>query len=142
MDRISEEVTTMRAQANSLTLYEQFQKAKEDTQVFLDDADNFSRQAAKILGFEYTKPPNHTVVKLPDMTLIEALMGNEEMADTPDPTDLAQSKYDPHAPMTIDLSRALASIHNKEIKMVSADLSISEDEVFNKTYEKKKKWTV
>jgi len=120
------EVTAMRSQANSLTLYEQFQKARDDTAQFLTDAENFSKHTAKLLGTEYSKPPAPSFVKLPDLSTIEGLMGDEEVLDHSDKE---------RDGLMVDLCRTLTSIHNSEIKMnVKEDTGIAEDEVFKTTY--------
>jgi len=60
------------------------------------------------MGVECTKPLTHTIVNLPDLTTIEALMGNEEIVDTP----LNDDKDDG---LVVDLTWTLKSIHNTEI---------------------------
>jgi len=53
---VLEDVATIKLMANSMTLYERFQKAQNDTQDFLDSADSFSQRTAVVLGQPYNKP--------------------------------------------------------------------------------------
>jgi hypothetical protein len=51
-----EDVSEIKLQANSMTLYERFQKAQNDTNDFLDSAAAFSKRTAEVTGTPY-KPP-------------------------------------------------------------------------------------
>jgi len=53
---VLEDVGRIKLMANSMTLYERFQKAQNDTADFLDSADSFSQRTATVLGTEYKKP--------------------------------------------------------------------------------------
>jgi len=50
------DVASIKATANSMTLYERFQKAQNDTADFLSSAEGFSQRTAAVLGTEYKKP--------------------------------------------------------------------------------------
>jgi len=50
------DVSKIKQQANSMTLYERFQKAQNDTDDFLSSADEFSSRTAAVLGQKYEKP--------------------------------------------------------------------------------------
>jgi len=54
--QLLEDVGLIKLHANSMTLYERFQKAKNDTQDFLDSANEFSERTAVVLGQPYQKP--------------------------------------------------------------------------------------
>jgi hypothetical protein len=54
--QVLEDVGMIKLQANSMTLYERFQKAQNDTQDFLSSADSFSQRTAQVLGQPYEKP--------------------------------------------------------------------------------------
>jgi len=62
---IQDECQKIKAQANSMTLYDRFQKVKEDTNEFLGAADKFSKRTADILGLEYQTPGPPKTMKLP-----------------------------------------------------------------------------
>jgi len=53
---VLEDVGKMKLQANSMTLYERFQKAQNDTNDFLESANSFSERTAKVLGQPYVPP--------------------------------------------------------------------------------------
>jgi hypothetical protein len=50
------DVSYIKQCANSMTLYERFQKAQNDTADFLSSAEGFSQRTAQVLGQEYHKP--------------------------------------------------------------------------------------
>jgi DNA-binding transcriptional regulator GbsR (MarR family) len=50
------DVADIKLMANSMTLYERFQKAQNDTQDFLDSANSFSERTAHVLNQPYKKP--------------------------------------------------------------------------------------
>jgi hypothetical protein len=50
------DVAEIKQCANSMTLYERFQKAQNDTADFLSSAEGFSQRTAQVLGQEYKKP--------------------------------------------------------------------------------------
>jgi len=62
---IQDECQKIKAQANSMTLYDRFQKVKEDTNEFLGAADKFSKRTADILGLPYETPGPPKLMKLP-----------------------------------------------------------------------------
>jgi len=53
---VLEDVGAIKLQANSMTLYERFQKAQNDTADFLSSADSFSQRTAQVLNQPYTPP--------------------------------------------------------------------------------------
>jgi len=50
------DVSYIKQTANSMTLYERFQKAQDDTKDFLSSAEGFSQRTAIVLGQPYEKP--------------------------------------------------------------------------------------
>jgi len=50
------DVSYIKQTANSMTLYERFQKAQDDTKDFLSSAEGFSQRTAQVLGQPYEKP--------------------------------------------------------------------------------------
>jgi len=54
--QVLEDVADIKLMANSMTLYERFQKAEDDTKDFLSSADSFSERTALVLGQPYKKP--------------------------------------------------------------------------------------
>jgi len=72
---ISQECALIKVQANSLTLYEMFQKASQDTTEFLNAASDFAEHMSHVLGITYTPPPNQQVVHLPDIHELKSLCG-------------------------------------------------------------------
>jgi len=50
------DVSHIKQSANSMTLYERFQKAQNDTADFLSSAESFSQRTATVLGQPYVKP--------------------------------------------------------------------------------------
>jgi hypothetical protein len=50
------DVSHIKQSANSMTLYERFQKAQNDTADFLSSAEGFSQRTAAVLGQPYVKP--------------------------------------------------------------------------------------
>jgi len=53
---VLEDVGKIKLQANSMTLYERFQKAQNDTNDFLASADSFSQRTSAVLGTPYNPP--------------------------------------------------------------------------------------
>jgi len=53
---VLEDVGAIKLQANSMTLYERFQKAQNDTEDFLASADSFSQRTAQVLNQPYNPP--------------------------------------------------------------------------------------
>jgi len=65
LDDLSNDVAKMRSQANSQTLYQQFQQAKKDTDDFLKEAEVFSGSTAKLLGVSFCPIPPPDIIELP-----------------------------------------------------------------------------
>jgi len=62
-DELNKLVSNLRSQANSLTLLEQFQQAKEEINDFMIDARHFAESTAYLIGMNYSEPPKPIIVK-------------------------------------------------------------------------------
>jgi len=71
------DIGKMRSQANSMTLYEQFQKAQEETTDFLTQADGFAKHMSGVLGLGYTTPEKPPTVKVPELKDMQAVLEKE-----------------------------------------------------------------
>jgi len=67
--QISKEIGDIKAQANSMTLFDRFQKASEDTNSFCAFADKFASRTADLLGLPYKTPDPPVALKLPDISV-------------------------------------------------------------------------
>jgi len=54
--QVLQDVNVIKQQANSMTLYERFQKAENDTSDFLKSAEGFSQRTAVVTGEPYVPP--------------------------------------------------------------------------------------
>jgi len=54
--QVLDDVGQIKLQANSMTLYERFQKAQNDTNDFLSSADSFSQRTSAVCGTPYNPP--------------------------------------------------------------------------------------
>jgi len=75
--KVSGEISSMKIHANSMTLYDQFQKAQDDTTAFLSLADGFSKNVSGILGIAYSKPKSPPIVNLPSPKALDQLSERE-----------------------------------------------------------------
>jgi hypothetical protein len=72
---ICQETALIKVKANSLTLYEMFQKASQDTTEFLNAATDFANHMSAVLGITYSPPQQQQVVSLPDIKELKGLCG-------------------------------------------------------------------
>jgi len=65
---ISHEIGNIKAQANSMSLFDRFQQANEDTNSFCNLADKFAKRTSNLLGLPYETPDPPPTLKLPDIS--------------------------------------------------------------------------
>jgi len=65
---ISHEIGNIKAQANSMSLFDRFQQANQDTNDFCSFADKFASRTADLLGLPYKTPDPPPTLKLPDIS--------------------------------------------------------------------------
>jgi len=95
-----QEIALIKVQANSMTLYEQFQKAQQDTDTFLTSASDFSKHMSDVLGIPYNKPKSPPIVSLPDPSAFSV-----------DEADVKKGLPAPNSgSATLDLSRLAGAI--------------------------------
>jgi len=74
LSSISQETALVKSQANSMTLYDMFQKASEDTESFLAAATSFAKHMSSALGMTYQEPPiPQSIVSLPSVKELKSL---------------------------------------------------------------------
>jgi hypothetical protein len=75
---ICQETALIKMKANSLTLYEMFQKASQDTNEFLNAATDFASHMSAVLGITYTPPQQQQVISLPDIEELKSICTNPQ----------------------------------------------------------------
>lgn len=98
---ILKEMADIKAQANSMTLYQMFQKAKDDTTSFLNMADEFSQHMSEVLGVPYQKPESKHAVQIPEMEALVAMATGAEESHMP------KSASDPLKPLHLDVCQSI-----------------------------------
>jgi len=88
----------MKHQANSMTLYEQFQKAQTETDSFLSAADDLSKHMAGVLGISYDTPVAPPCVKVPEMNDLQNVLSREVSGDTEGSALLPESSTGANTP--------------------------------------------
>eukprot|EP01125_Pyxidicula_operculata_P022758 TRINITY_DN9557_c0_g1_i1.p1 TRINITY_DN9557_c0_g1~~TRINITY_DN9557_c0_g1_i1.p1 ORF type:complete len:618 (+),score=163.99 TRINITY_DN9557_c0_g1_i1:38-1855(+) len=86
---LTEDLSRMKAQANAMPLYDQFQKAQKDTDSFLSSADSFSKRMSNTLGIAYEKPKPPTVMKLPSASSLGNIVSETGGDKVPEVADFA-----------------------------------------------------
>lgn len=70
---VAQVLASMKTQANSLTLYEQFQKAQDETSKFVETSTNFSRYLSETLGLPNFTPKVGGIMKVPDLEMMNSI---------------------------------------------------------------------
>lgn len=114
------EIGKMRAQANSITLYEHFQKAQKETDLFLSAADGFTKHMAKALGVAYEKPVSRGVVNVPTLQSMQDAL-KEEVCEAEVPSGNSVLSVSFRKPHRVTARRNLLAATTDDIPEVSDD---------------------